>query len=148
MYIYIYVCVYMPRTYLYLILSPQRHMATTLDPMRWRGSTAEHVCWRRTPVRWAWGRKGPFRRAPVTTPSPSDTWSASLYLRPLGRYSSGARGTTAIRASVLEASVNELIDTIFGCYPSSKSADVVPKGAPTIWHKSTACHLADALKML
>jgi hypothetical protein len=58
---------------LYLILSPHRHMATTSDPMRWRGSIAEHVCWRRTPVRWAWCRTGPSRRAPVTTPSPSDT---------------------------------------------------------------------------
>jgi hypothetical protein len=48
----------------------------------------------------------------------------------------------------MEASVNELIDTTFGCYPSSKAADVVPKGAPTIWHKSTAFHLAHALKML
>ena len=36
----------------------------------------------------------------------------------------------------LEASVNELIDTIFGCYPSSKSAGVVPKG------RSGANHLA------
>jgi hypothetical protein len=52
-----------------------------------------------------------------------------------------------MRASALEASVNELIDTIFGCYLSSKAADVVPKGVPTIWHKSTACHLAHALKM-
>jgi hypothetical protein len=53
-----------------------------------------------------------------------------------------------MQASALEASVNELIDTIFGCYPSSKSAGVVPKGVPTIWHKSTARHLAHALKLL
>ena len=100
-------------------------MATTSDPMRWRGSSAEHVCWRRSAVRWAWGHTGPFRRTPATTPSPSEP-SPSLYLRPLGRYSSGARGATAMQASALEASVNELIDTIFGCYPSSKAADVVP----------------------
>jgi hypothetical protein len=56
----------------------------------------------------------------------------------------------AVQASALEAPVNELIDmhTIFGCYPSSKAADVVPKWAPTIWHKSTAYHLAHALKTL
>ena len=90
---------------------------------------------------------GPFRRTPATTPSPSEP-SPSLYLRPLGRYSSGARGATAMQASALEASVNELIDTIFGCYPSSKAAGVVPKGVPTIWHKSTARHLAHALKLL
>ena len=30
-----------------------------------------------------------------------------------------------MQASALEASVNELIDTIFGCYPSSKAASVV-----------------------
>ena len=139
----------MPRPYLYLILSLHRHMATTSDPMRWRGSSAEHVCWRRSAVRWARGHTGPFRRTPATTPSPSEP-SPSLYLRPLGRYSSGARGATAMQASALEASVNELIDTIFGCYPSSKAAGVVPKGVPTIWHKSTstARHLAHALKLL
>ena len=116
-------------------------MATTSDPMRWRGSSAEHVCWRRSAVRWAWGHTGPFRRTPATTPSPSEP-GPSLYLRPLGRYSysSGARGATAMQASALETSVNELIDAIFGCYPSSKAADVVPKWVPTIWHKSTACH--------
>ena len=119
-------------------------MATTSDPMRWRGSSAEHVCWRRSAVRWARGHTGAFRRTPASTPSPSEP-SPSLYLRPLGRYSSGARGATAMQASALEASVNELIDTIFGCYPSSKSAGVVPKGVPTIWHKSTARHLAHAL---
>jgi hypothetical protein len=55
-----------------------------------------------------------------------------------------------MQASALEASVNELIDmhTIFGCYPSSKAAGVVPKGVPTIWHKSTARLLAHALKLL
>jgi hypothetical protein len=53
-----------------------------------------------------------------------------------------------MQASALEASVNELIDTIFDCYPSSKAADVVPKWAPTIWHKNTACHLAHALETL
>jgi hypothetical protein len=44
-----------------------------------------------------------------------------------------------------EVPIPTVIDTTFGCYPSSKAADVVPKGAPTIWHKSTACHLAHAL---
>jgi hypothetical protein len=126
-----YICIYMPRPYLYLILSLQRHLATTSDPMRWRGSSAEHVCWRRSAVRWALGRTGPFRCEP----------GPSLHLRPLGRDSSAARGATAIRAGALEASVNELIDTTFGCYSSSKSADIVPKGEPTIWHKITACHL-------
>ena len=121
----------MPRPYLYLILSLHRHMATTSDPMLRRGSSAEHVCWRRSAVRWARGHTGPFRRTPATTPSPSEP-SPSLYLRPLGRYSSGARGATAMQASALEASVNELIDAIFGCYPSSKAADVVPKWAPNI----------------
>jgi hypothetical protein len=53
-----------------------------------------------------------------------------------------------MQARALEAYVNELIDTIFGCYPSSKAADVVPKWAPTICYKSTACHLADALETL
>jgi hypothetical protein len=53
-----------------------------------------------------------------------------------------------VQASALEASVNELIDTIFGCYSSSKAFDVVPKWAPTIWHKSKACHLAHALETL
>jgi hypothetical protein len=48
-----------------------------------------------------------------------------------------------MQASALEASVNKLIDAIFGCYPSSKAA-----WAPTIWHKSTACHLAHALETL
>jgi hypothetical protein len=62
--------IYMPRPYLYFI-----HLATTSDPMRWRGSSAEHMCWRRPAVRWAWGRTGPFRRVPVTTPSPSNTRS-------------------------------------------------------------------------
>jgi hypothetical protein len=116
--------------------------------MRWRGSSAEHVCWRRSAVRWAWGRTGPFRRAPVTTtPSPSEP-GPSLYLRPLGRCSSGARGTTAVQANALEPSVNGLIDTTFGCYPSSKAADVVPKGAPTIWHTSTACHISPCCLLL
>ena len=98
----------MPRPYLYLILSLHRHMATTSDPMRWRGSSAEHVCWRRSAVRWARGHTGPFRRTPATTPSPSEP-SPSLYLRPLGRYSSGARGATAVRAGALEPPANELI---------------------------------------
>jgi hypothetical protein len=49
---------------------------------------------------------GPFHRAPVTTPSPSEP-GPSLYLRPLERYSSGARGGAAvIRASALGAPVN------------------------------------------
>jgi hypothetical protein len=66
----------------------------------------------------------------------------------LGRYSSGNRGATAVQANVLGPSVNELIDITFGCYPSSKAAGVVPKGVPTIWHKSTARRLAHALKLL
>ena len=33
------------------------------------------VGYARAPVRLAWGCKGPFRRAPVTTPSPGDTRS-------------------------------------------------------------------------
>jgi hypothetical protein len=53
-----------------------------------------------------------------------------------------------VRAGALEPPVNEFIDTTFGCYPSSKAADAVPKWAPTIWHTRTACHLANALKML
>ena len=94
------------------------------------------------------GPHGPVPPHPAaTTPSPSEP-SPSLYLRPLGRYSAGARGAAAMQASALGASVNELIDTTFGCYPSSKSAGVVPKGVPTIWHKSTARHLAHALKLL
>jgi hypothetical protein len=56
--------------------------------MRWRGSSAEHVCWRRSAVRWAWGRTGPFRRAPATTPSPSEP-APSLQWRPLGRALNG-----------------------------------------------------------
>jgi hypothetical protein len=117
----------MQRPCLYLILSLHRHMATTSDPMRWRGSSsAEHVCWRRSAVRWAWGHTGPFRRTPATTPSPSES-GPSLYLWPLGRYSSGARGATAVQAGALEPSVNELIETTFGCYLSSKAAGVVPK---------------------
>jgi hypothetical protein len=80
----------MPRPYSYLNLSLHRHLATTLDPMRWRGSSAEHVCWRRSAVRWAWCRTGPFRRAPATTPSPSEP-GPPLHLRPLGRYSSRDR---------------------------------------------------------
>jgi hypothetical protein len=99
--------------------------------MRWRGDSAEHLCWRRSAVRWAWGRTGPFCRAPATTPSPSEP-GPSLHLRPLGRYSSGTRGTTAVQANALGASVNELINTTFGCYPSSKAADAMPKGAPSV----------------
>jgi hypothetical protein len=82
-------------------------------------------------VRWAWGRTNPFCRAPATTPSPSEP-GPSLHLRPLERYSSGARGTTAIRADAMELPVNGLIDTTFGCYPSSKAADAMPKGAPSV----------------
>jgi hypothetical protein len=62
------------------------------------------VLYGRSAVRWAWDR---FRRAPATTPSPSEP-SPSLHWRPLGRYSSGA---TAARAGALEPPVNELIDT-------------------------------------
>jgi hypothetical protein len=54
----------------------------------------------------------------------------------------------AASALEAEAPVNELVDTIFGCYPSSKAAGVVPKGVPTIWHKRTARHLAHALETL
>jgi hypothetical protein len=101
-------------------LSLHIHLATTSDPMRWRGSSAEHVCWRRSVA--GRGATSPFRRTPATTPSPSEP-GPSLYLRPLGRYSSGARGATAVQASALEASISELIDAIFGCYPSSKAAE-------------------------
>jgi hypothetical protein len=145
-----YLCIYIYATdiFIFKFITAQRHMATTSDPMRWRGSCAEHVCWRCSAVRWGvWGRTGPFRRAPATTPSPTEP-GPSLYLRPLGRCSSGARGTTAVQASALEPSVSKLIDTIFGCYPSSKAAGFVLKGAPTIWHKSTARHLDHALNML
>jgi hypothetical protein len=47
-----------------------------------------------------------------------------------------ARGATAERPGALEEYVNALIDTTFyfGCCPSSKAADVVPKGAPAIRH--------------
>jgi hypothetical protein len=121
----------MPRPYLYLIYHCRHALATTSDPMRWRGSSTEHLCWRRSAVRWAWGRTGPFCSAPATTPSPSEP-GPPLHLRPLGRYSFGARGTTAIRAGALEPSVNGLIDTTFGCYPSSKAADAMPKGAPSV----------------
>jgi hypothetical protein len=72
----------------------------------------------------------------------------ALRLRRSKRYGSGARGATAVQAIALGPPVNELIDTIFGCYPSSKAAGVVPKAVPTIWHKSTARHLAHALKTL
>jgi hypothetical protein len=50
----------------------------------------------------------------------------------LGRYSSGARGKTAVQASALEPSVDGLINTTFGCYASSKAADAMPKGAPSV----------------
>jgi hypothetical protein len=92
----------MPRPYLYLNLSPHIHL-------RWRGSSAEHVCWRRSAVRWEWGRTGPFRRATAAMPSPSEP-GPSLHWRPLGlaalgRYSSGVRGTTAVRPGALEPPV-------------------------------------------
>jgi hypothetical protein len=136
----------MPRPYLHFILSLHKQMATTSDPMRWRGSSAEHVCSRRSVVRWAWGHTAPCRRTPATTPSPSEP-GPSLYLRPLGRHSSGARGATAVQqASALEASVNELIDTIFGCYSSSKAADVVPKWAPPFGTKAQHATLLMHLK--
>jgi hypothetical protein len=57
-------------------------------------------------------------------------------------------------AGALEAPVDELIDATFGfgCCPSSKTANVVPKGAPSAGthgtHTHSICHLADALKML
>jgi hypothetical protein len=75
----------------------------------------------------------------------SERKSPPLHLRPLGRYSSGAGGTTAARAGALEPSANELIGTTFSCYRSSKSADTMPKGAPTIWthaqHAALLMHL-------
>jgi hypothetical protein len=93
-------------------------------------------------VRWAWGRTGPFRRAPAATGRPRQVQvrasrSVLLHLRPLGRCSSGARGTTAIRASALEPPVNGLIDTTFGCYPSPKAADAMPKKAPSVGTHAT-----------
>jgi hypothetical protein len=63
-------------------------------------------------------------------------------------YSKNSDPAAEVGMALLTTSVNELIDAIFGCYPSSKAAGVVPKGVPTIWHKSTACHLAHALKLL
>jgi hypothetical protein len=54
-----------------------------------------------------------------------------LHLRPLGSYSSGARGTAAVGSGALGPSINELIDTTFGCCRSSKAADAMPKGAPS-----------------
>jgi hypothetical protein len=110
------------------ILSLHIHPATTSDPVRWRGSSIEHLC---SAVCWAWGRPAPFRHAPATTPSPSEP-GPPLHLRPLGRCSSGARGTTAVRSGALQPHVNGLIDTTFGCYPSSKAADDMPKGAPSV----------------
>jgi hypothetical protein len=81
------------------------------------------------------GPYGPVPPCPSSHAKSERTWSV-LALAAVG----------ALRAGALEAPVNELIDTTFGCcYPSSKAADVVPKGAPAIWHKSTACHLAHAL---
>ena len=52
------------------------------------------------------------QRPRTPSPSPSEP-GPSLYLRPLGRYSSGTRGATAVQASALEPSVNELIDATF-----------------------------------
>jgi hypothetical protein len=58
------------------------------------------------------GPYGPVPPCPaVTTPSPSEPAGPTLYWQPLGRYSSGARGATAVRAGVLEPPVNEHIDT-------------------------------------
>jgi hypothetical protein len=59
---------------------------------------------------WVWGRTGPFRRAPATTPSPGEP-GPSLHWRPMGRYSSGARGTTAVslRAGAVGPPVNECL---------------------------------------
>jgi hypothetical protein len=120
----------MPRPYLYLILS----LCTDIWPqLRTRCAGEEAVpstcvggarpCAGRGAVR-ARSATAPFRRVvPVTTPSPSEP-GPSLYLRPLGRYSSGARGATAIRASALGASVNELIDTIL----AQKPPMLCPKG--------------------
>jgi hypothetical protein len=128
---YAYLILYMPRPYLYLNLSLAQTYLYLILSLLWRGNSAEHLCWRRSAVRWAWGRTNPFCRAPATTPSPSEP-GPSLHLRPLERYSSGARGTTAIRANAMELPVNGLIDTTFGCYPSSKAADAMPKGAPSV----------------
>jgi hypothetical protein len=94
------------------------------------------------------GPYGPVPPCPSDhAPGPSEP-SPPLHLRPLGRYSSGARGTTAVRAGALELSVNGLIDTTFGCYPSSNPPMLCPKGhQPSVGtHTCTACHLADALK--
>jgi hypothetical protein len=84
-------------------------------------------------VRTANGRHERYT-APVgvytTTSSPSEP-GPPLHLRPLGSYISGARGTAAVGADALGPSVNELIETTFGCYPSSKAADAIPKGTPS-----------------
>ena len=84
----IYIYIYATAILHFITTNLHIHLATTPGPMRWRGSSAKHVCWRRSAVRWARGHTGLFRRTPATTPSPSEP-SPSLYLRPLGRYSSG-----------------------------------------------------------
>ena len=52
------------------------------------------------------------RTSQVARPCTGGRWGAT-------RYSSGSRGATAVRAGALELPANELIDTTFGCYPSS-----------------------------
>jgi hypothetical protein len=142
----------MPRPYLYLIFITAQTSRHNLEPQtRCAGEeVVPSTCVgdaRPCAGRGAVGPYGPVPPCPSDHAKSEQTRSA-LALAAVGALSSGTRDTTAIRASALGAPVNELIDDIFGCYPSSKGADVVPKGAPTIWHKSTACHFADALKML
>jgi hypothetical protein len=84
------------------------------------------------------------------TPSPSEPGGPPLplHLRPLGSYSSGARGTAAVGAGTLELSVNGLIDTTFSCYSSPKAADAMPKGAPSAGTHGHSCHFATLLMHL
>jgi hypothetical protein len=145
--IYVYIYIYATAIFIFNFITAHTS-ATTSDPMRWRGSSAEHVCCVLAALGRALGvggRAGPFHRAPAATPSPSEP-GPSLHWRPLGRYSSAARGSTAVRAGALKPSINELIDTTFGSYPSSKAADAVPKGAPSVGTQAQHATLLMPLK--
>jgi hypothetical protein len=131
-----YIYIYMPRPYLYLILSATD--CTDIWPqLRTRCAGEEAV-----PSTCCVGGARPCAgrgtvRARSTVPcsdhvKPERTRSVLALAAALGRCSSGARGTTALRAGALGPSVNGLIDTNFGCYPSSKAADDMPRGAPSV----------------
>jgi hypothetical protein len=109
-------------------------------------------------ARWAWGRTGPFRRAPVAMPSPSEP-GPPLHLRPFVgalqlRPALEVRQTTAARAGALEPPVNAVIDTTYQPLVgvlAQKPPMPCPKGHHRLarWHTCTTCHaLADAVKML